>query len=339
MAENLVSSWSDGKTLPESYVFPPEKRPGENVVPTSKSVPVIDLGNVNRGETIQKIIEASQEFGFFQVINHGVSRKVFDDTRGAFKEFFALPMEDKANLYSLDVSRKCILYTSNVDYDKEEIHNWRDSLRLVCSPLEECIQSWPEKPQGCREVVGDYVMKVREVGSRILELICEGLGLEPGYFAGELSQLQIMSVHHYPPCPDPSLTLGTRKHCDTGLITILLQGDIPGLQVLKDGQWIGVEAIPDALVINVGYQLQIVSNGKLRSVEHRVVTNKDVARFTAALFIEPTRDCIVEPAKALVSAESPPLYKGARFADFLQTFRAAYVGKIKDVMEPYMLRT
>lgn len=108
-----------------------------------------------------------------------------------------------------------------------------------------------------REVVGDYVMKVREVGSRILELICEGLGLEPGYFAGELSQLQIMSVHHYPPCPDPSLTLGTRKHCDTGLITILLQGDIPGLQVLKDGQWIGVEAIPDALVINVGYQLQV----------------------------------------------------------------------------------
>ncbi|KMT10354.1 hypothetical protein BVRB_5g121030 isoform B [Beta vulgaris subsp. vulgaris] len=339
MAENLVSSWSDGKSLPESYIFPSGKRPGENIVPTSKTVPVIDLGHINRKETIQNIIEASQEFGFFQVINHGVPRKVFDDTREAFKEFFALLMEEKASLYSLDLSRKCILYTSNVDYDKEEIHNWRDSLRLACSPLKDCIQFWPEKPTGYRDVVGDYVMKVREVGSSILELICEGLGLESGHFVGEISQQQVMAVHHYPPCPDPSLTLGTRKHCDPGLITILLQGDIPGLQVLKDGQWIGVEAIPDALVMNIGNQLQIVSNGKLRSVEHRVVTNKDVARYTAALFIEPPRDCIVEPAKALVNAQNPPLYKSARYEDFLHTFRAAYVGKIEDVMEPYMLKT
>ena len=65
-----MSSWWDGKTVPENYIFPPETRPGENVVPTSNSLPVIDLSKTDgpdRKETIQKIIEASQNFGFFQV--------------------------------------------------------------------------------------------------------------------------------------------------------------------------------------------------------------------------------------------------------------------------------
>ncbi|KAL2934930.1 Protein DOWNY MILDEW RESISTANCE 6 [Bienertia sinuspersici] len=160
MAEQLVSSWSDGKTLPESYILPPETRPGETVVPTSNSLPVIDLGKTqgfDRKETIQKIIEASQKFGFFQVINHGVPRKVCDDANGAFKEFFELPLEEKSKFYSLDLSKKCILYTSNVDYDKEEIHNWRDSLRLECTPLEDCIKSWPEKPAHYRVSGTDYL--------------------------------------------------------------------------------------------------------------------------------------------------------------------------------------
>lgn len=106
--------------------------------------------------------------------------------------------------------------------------------------------------------MGEYVREVGKLGSGILELICEGLGLEPGYFANKLSEQQVMAVHHYPPCPDPSLTMGTRKHSDPGLITLLLQGNVPGLQVLKDGKWIGVEAIPHAFVINIGTQLQVL---------------------------------------------------------------------------------
>ncbi|XP_021770196.1 flavanone 3-dioxygenase 2-like [Chenopodium quinoa] len=333
MAVNFVSSWSDGTTLPESYVFPPEKRPGKDVVPTSKNVPVIDLGKAEgetRKETIQKIIEASKEFGFFQVINHGVPRKVVDETREIFEEFFELPKEEISKFYSSDIGKKCIVFTSNIDFDKEDIHNWRDSVRPLCTPLQECIESWPEKPTRCRKVVGEYVREVGKLGSGLLELISEGLGLEPGYFANELSENHVMAVHHYPPCPDPSLTLGTRRHSDPGLITFVLQGDVPGLQVLKDGKWIGVEAIPHAFVVNIGYQLQIVSNGKLRSVEHRAVTNKDEDRFTVASFIEPIRECIVEPAKALVDAKNPQLYEGVRYADFVQMFRTSYLEKKED---------
>ena len=86
---------------------------------------------------------------------------------------------------------------------------------------------------------------------RILELICEGLGLKAGYFGEEFTGVQMFSVNHYPACPDPSLALGTPKHADHNLLTMLLQGSVSGLQVFKDGQWLGVEPLPHAFVVNI----------------------------------------------------------------------------------------
>lgn len=69
--EKLVSSWSiNVQSLPENYVFPAGQRPGKLIVPPCKSLPVVDLGKAtspDRAETIQKILEASREFGFFEV--------------------------------------------------------------------------------------------------------------------------------------------------------------------------------------------------------------------------------------------------------------------------------
>jgi len=95
------------------------------------------------------------------------------------------------------------------------------------------------------------------LASRILSLISEGLGLESGYFENDLTGSVLFSINHYPPCPEPSLALGITKHSDPNLITILLQDHVYGLQVFKDGNWIAVEPIPNAFVINIGYQLQV----------------------------------------------------------------------------------
>lgn len=107
------------------------------------------------------------------------------------------------------------------------------------------------------EVVGAYAIEAKKLGSIILELIAEGLGLESDYFRNQLSESLLLSINHYPPCPDPSLTLGLPKHNDPNLITILLQGNVSGLQVFKNGEWIGVEPHPNAFVINIGYTLQV----------------------------------------------------------------------------------
>lgn len=108
------------------------------------------------------------------------------------------------------------------------------------------------------EVVGKYTQELRNLGFKILELISEGLGLDPEYFCGGLTANPVLITHQYPPCPDPSLTLGASRHKDPNILTILLQQEgIIGLQVFKDGAWIPVEPIPGAFVVNIGFMLQV----------------------------------------------------------------------------------
>ncbi|KAG5567441.1 hypothetical protein RHGRI_002854 [Rhododendron griersonianum] len=318
MAQLISNMCSIQPVVPESYILPPERRPGQLVVHPCKTIPVIDLDG-DQNELVQEIIKASQEYGFFQLINHGVSEELMKDVLVVAKEFFDLPAEEKQRFFSEDPNQTCRMKTS-IDFAREKVHFWRDSLRHPCHPLEEHIQQWPENPARYREVFGQYSVEVRNLSLQILDLVCEGLGLEPGYFGGELSWGQIMSVNHYPRCPDPTLVLGLPKHGDPYLITLLNQGDVPGLQVLKDEQWVAVEPLPHAFVVNINHMLQIISNGKLKSADHRVVPSSNVPRTTIASFIRPSRDVVVEPATSLVSESNPPLYKSFTFGDFIGNF-------------------
>ncbi|XP_057507821.1 hyoscyamine 6-dioxygenase-like [Actinidia eriantha] len=318
----LLSNWSKhAHAVPSSYVLPQEKRP-ENLNAVCKSIPVIDLGQLggpDRADVLQQIMKACQDFGIFQVINHGVSEELMEDTMSLFKEFFDMPAEEKAEYYSEDRTKAFRLYTGGTNYNKADVNFWKDSVRHLCHPLEDYVQSWPEKPARYREVVGAYAVEVRKLSMRVLDLICEGLGIKLGYFGNEISKEQGFIVNHYPPCPDPSLVLGIGGHCDPNLLT-LLQQDVHGLQTFKDGQWAGVEPLPHAFVINVCNQLEVVSNGKLKSAEHRAVTNTSVARTSLVTFISPSMECVIEPAKAIVSESSPPLFRSYQYKEFYEIF-------------------
>ncbi|PWA93518.1 2'-deoxymugineic-acid 2'-dioxygenase [Artemisia annua] len=322
--DKLLSSWSSSaKSLPESYVFPVDSRPGDTNVPFCNTFPVIDLEAAlanDRHDAIQQILKACQDFGFFQVINHGVNNDLVSDTMNVVKEFFNMPNEDKASVYSEDPSKKCRLYTSTYDYDNEKVHLWRDNLRHHCHPIEDFINLWPQKPARYRDVVREYSLQVDNLSSRILELISEGLGLEPGYFGDGLTGSQLFSVNHYPPCPNPNLALGLPKHCDACLITFLLQDEMYGLQVYRNGEWFGVQPIPNAFVVILGHQAQVISNGKLISPEHRAITNSKNHRTSIVYSINPKPDTIIEPAKALINKSNYPLYRAFQFKEFLKAY-------------------
>ncbi|RXH87331.1 hypothetical protein DVH24_028831 [Malus domestica] len=187
-----------------------------------------------------------------------------------------------------------------------------------------------------RELVRTRSAQVRKVAMKVLELISKGL--RTAYFRDELCHNVTLSVNHYPPCLDPSLTLDVPKHCDPNLITILLQEDhVNGLQVFKDGEWISVEPISQALVINIGHQLQIINNGKLKSAEHRVVTSSSHSRTSAAFFIMPLDDCIVELVGALISASNPQLYKPFQYKEFFINY-VIKQGKTEVLLEMFKLQ-
>nr|XP_043635258.1 hyoscyamine 6-dioxygenase-like [Erigeron canadensis] len=324
----LVSSWSKGvHSIPKDYIVPPERRCGDFVA-VCKDIPVIDLQK-QRPESVQQILKACQEFGVFQVVNHGLTDKMMADMRVLYDEFFNMPVEEKLDVYS-DKPGECVLSTttstSTSHYAKEHVLSWRDTLIHPCLPLEKYASSWPNKPVRYRKEVGRYAAEMRKLGFKILNLIGEGLELDIDYFK-DVSQKQTMVINHYPLCPDPSLAMGADAHTDPNVITILQQ-DQYGLQVLKDGKWIGVEPISNAFVVNLGYQLQVISNGKLKSVEHRAVLNSTAARTSISTFFSPGSDLpiVIEPAKELVTLSSPQMFKSYQFSEFQANY-LAYMSK------------
>jgi salicylic acid 3-hydroxylase len=110
----------------------------------------------------------------------------------------------------------------------------------------------------CRDTIKEY-FKAQEVLVRtLLELISESLGLDSGYIDNECADPRIViAINHYPPCPDPTLTMGIREHSDPNTITILMQDQVAGLQMYKEGLWFDVKPLENALVVNVGDHLQV----------------------------------------------------------------------------------
>ncbi|KAM7523099.1 hypothetical protein LguiA_013001 [Lonicera macranthoides] len=340
----LVTSWYNGvQSLPENYIMPPERRPNNFSICTN--IPVVDLAQeLNHGRTdlLEQIMKASQEYGVFQVINHGISEEMMSEAISLNKEFFVMPAEEKAGFYCEDFYHNIRLYTSGYNYYAEDVHYWKDTLKLPCNLLESHLHSWPHRPHRYREVVGPYTVEVRMLTMRILELIGKGLGLEAGYFKEERSSGHGLVINYYPPCPEPSLALGIRAHCDAYLITLIQQNNY-GLQITKkDGEWVGVDPLPNAFVVMIANQLQVISNGKLRSAEHRGVTNLDSDRISIVNFFGPSKKCLIEPAKALVSTNNPSRFRSFKYIEFLEHYMACLANKdlrLETTLRPYELQS
>lgn len=325
--EKMLHSAPAHATLPQCFVFPADKLPQAKATSAAVSLPIIDL-SLGRDEVRRAILDAGKEIGFFQVVNHGVSLEAMQDMEAVCQEFFRLPAEDKAGLYSEDTGRATRIYSSTM-FDTGAEKYWRDCLRLACSfpDVGDSARDWPDKPRRLRGVVERFTVQTRALGMEILRLLCEGLGLRPDYLEGDISGGDVvLHVNHYPPCPDPSATLGLPPHCDRNLLTLLLPSMVRGLEVAYKGDWIKVDPVPGAFVVNFGCQLEVVTNGMLKSIEHRVMTNLGVARTTVATFIMPTADCLIGPAAEFLSDDNPPCYRTLTFGEFKRIYSVVKLG-------------
>lgn len=111
-----------------------------------------------------------------------------------------------------------------------------------------------------REACEEYAEEVEKLAYKLMELIAMSLGLVPNrfreFFIHNTSNIRL---NHYPPCPYPHLALGLGRHKDTGVLTVLAQDDVGGLQVKRksDGEWIQVKPIFNSFIINVGDMIQV----------------------------------------------------------------------------------
>lgn len=282
--------------------------------PTESSpIPVVDVANFisskSHPQELDELKAALSSWGCFQAIGHGISSSLLDEVRHVARKFFALPMDEKKK-YEKKVA-DFEGYGGDPAPEEGQPLDWSDRIFLTVHPEHERkYQFWPTNPQSFRHVMVEYTDEMKRVTGVLSKAMAKSLNLEEDCFMnqfGEGAQFQLR-FNYYSKCRTPHLVLGLKPHADGSGFTIIIQDEV-GLQVLKDGEWFKVPNIPHALLVVLGDQMEIMSNGIFKSPVHRVLTSSERDRISVAMFYYPEVGSEVEPEDGLVNEENPKLFK------------------------------
>ncbi|KAK8303376.1 hypothetical protein V6Z11_D04G147000 [Gossypium hirsutum] len=276
----------DPLQVPQRYVREVEDRPKDTDTSYLSSViPVIDLSLLFMGnnEELTKLDLACLEWGFFQVVNHGVAKQVSQKMKDAAAEFFELSLEEK-NKYAMP-SDDIQGYGHAYVVSEDQILDWSDALILLVHPSHyRKLKFWPNSPKGLQEIIEEYSNAIRKVATELFQSF--------------------------------SLIMEMDKEALLGLHKQLVQA----YRIKHNNEWVPVNPIPDALVVNVGDVFEIWSNGKYKSVEHRAVANYNKARISYASFMFPHDEVEIGPLSHMVDSKTKQqLFKKVRYGEYLRS--------------------
>ncbi|KAF0928710.1 hypothetical protein E2562_006133 [Oryza meyeriana var. granulata] len=291
------------------------------------SLPVIDLSRLINPEfskeEIAKLGSACEDWGFFQLVNHGVDGGLLQQIKDDITEFFRLPLQEKMAVAIPPNGLQG--FGHHFVFSKEQKLDWVDLLFLSTRPIDERnMDFWPTNPPTFRGSLDKYSLEIANVSAKLFKFMAINLGVDEEALLGTFKgQPQNVRINHYPPCRQADKVLGLSPHTDGVGMTLLLQvNDVQGLQIRKDGSWFAVKNLPGALVVNVGDVLEILTNGKYKSIEHRAVINPDKERITIAAFQSAPLSCTVGPLQELLM-KGEACYKTVDGVEFTKGYFAA----------------
>ncbi|MED6209466.1 hypothetical protein PIB30_054940 [Stylosanthes scabra] len=326
IAESSSNNSSVVECIPPEYVYQNNNSNEDSVIlddeeAQNTTIPTIDFSQLissnpaDRSKAIQELGTACTDWGFFMLINHGVPESLREEVLRASQRFYDLPDEDRKQYQAGDIFSPIKCGTSfNVNVEKTFL--WRDYLKCHVHPHFHA----PSNPHGFSETIEAYCKKSREVIGELLKGISISLGQEEKYMHKVMnyeSGFQMFVVNYYPRCPMPEQAMGLPPHSDHGVLTLLLQNELEGLQLLRNDTWISIHPLPNSFVVNTGDQMEIFTNGKYKSNIHRAVVNKNATRITIGTAHGPPLDDVVAPATELIREDNPPAYRAIKYKDYM----------------------
>ncbi|PIN00766.1 Iron/ascorbate family oxidoreductase [Handroanthus impetiginosus] len=310
------------KEVPNQFIQPPGERLDQIPVSTQESIPVIDVSKCDDPEVAESICEAAAKWGFFQITNHGIPFEVLENVKRAAHNFFELPVEERRKYLKENSPTQTVMLRTSFSPLVEMVLEWKDYLVHICDGREnEDSKYWPTVS---RDQVLEYINWTKPIIRKLLKILLNHINVKQiddvkeSALMGSLA----LSLLYYPMCPIPNLAAGACRHSDVSSITILLQDDVGGLyvRVHEGDKWIHVTPIEGALVVNIGDVLQIMSNDRYKSIEHRVFVNGNKNRVSVPLFVNPSGDTVIGPLLGVLDDGEKPIYKQVLYSDYFNYF-------------------
>ncbi|MFL6759496.1 isopenicillin N synthase family dioxygenase [Sphingomonas sp.] len=270
-------------------------------------VPVIDLSGPHE-TVVAATAEACRDWGFFQIVGHGVSAGEVERVIATARAYFALPREAK---------RRQLRSRDNPwgFYDRELTKEKRDRKEVfdIGPDAGEIAASdgdpfrgttpWPVAPAPFEPVMREWFVRASALCAELLGIIGEGIGGHTGELARAFSpeHTSYLRLNFYP-LGDPLAAeagdvadLGIHHHSDAGALTLLVQDGIGGLQVYRHGCWHDVATVPGAFTINIGDMIQVWSNDIYLAPQHRVLAMDRSERISIPFFYNPSYAAEIRP--------------------------------------------
>ena len=309
IASAVAGAWSALAQLKESA-------PSASFSSTSAScspleVPTIDLASLESPseELLRQLSAACREWGFFQIVNHGLDTSRL---RARMAEFFALPLVDKLEIKR---ARNNSRGFANDELTKQKV-DWKEILDFGHVPHRDLpsddprnrvldgYNQWPRQlGKQWEQDLMTYYDDAAVLSARLLRALALSLNLDPsGLDSCFTNHTSFQRLNYYPVLANaPDGTLGISRHTDAGVLTLLWQEPgVASLQVYSgykedhgDGEWVTVEPVDGALTVNIGDMFHVFTGGLCSAPEHRVLANPSRSRLSSPFFYNPSYGCNV----------------------------------------------